>query len=200
MSAFYRLTIWMLAGLLIVGPLPVQAQGEQAGVLGTSEVKGLILRPDGSGAAAAEVHLVPLTGLGAHYRATTDSSGRFELEQLQHGYYNVGVVVDGRAYVGNRSLLLEPKKKLEAELQLGEFGPAEAEIGLSRDTAVPGTDRKADGVARLIEDFGPTGWDWFKTGRGVAVLLGGSTVLIGGLILLSSDEDGPMIIPSPSEP
>jgi hypothetical protein len=54
------------------------------------------------------------------------------------------------------------------------------------------------GVATLNESYGPTGWAWFRTGKGVAVLIGSGALLVGGIVALTDAEDE--FIVSPSQP
>ena len=131
-------------------------------------------------------------------RATTDDEGVAAFENLHHGYRQVAFRWQGDAYVANRVLMLSPEDELEATFLLGDFTAREKDVGLAPGQAVPLLGEPAVGVATLDESFGPTGWAWFRTGKGVAVLIGSGALLVGGIVALTDAEDE--FIVSPSEP
>ena len=104
-----------------------------------------------------------------------------------HGLYDVSFSKDGQAWVGNRVLLVSPKKKQKANFQLGPFLPGDKAAGLEAGAPAPGTAIASTGVARLEEKTGPSGLAWFRTGKGVAVLIGGSALLVGAIIALGKN-------------
>jgi hypothetical protein len=54
-------------------------------------------------------------------------------------------------------------------------------------------------VARLKEDTGAKGLAWFRTGKGVAVVVGGGILIVAGVILLTNPDDTETSV-SPSTP
>lgn len=129
-------------------------------------------------------------------RATTDGEGMVVLEELDHGYYQVAFRHEGNAYASNRLLLLSPEEEREASFALGGFSARARDIGLAPGQPVPLIGEPAAGVATLDEAYGPTGWEWFRTGEGVAVLVGSGALLVGGIVAMTDDEDERVASPS----
>jgi hypothetical protein len=166
---------------------------------GTSKVRGTLFNASGQEIAGARVVLTPLEHPEHSASTMTDTRGRYELEGVRYGLHQVGIEANGVAYVGNRVLTIPPKRNLRADFTLSEFREEDRQLGLNETTRVAGLDKTAGGIARLSERVGPSGWAWFTTGKGVAVLVGGGAALVAGLIALS-DDDEPQRPVSPSTP
>jgi len=131
-------------------------------------------------------------------RGATDGEGEIRFEDLDHGYYQIAFRHGGEAYLSNRVLLLEPEEEHEVSFELGGFTARARDLGLAAGDEVPMLGEPAAGVAKLNEAYGPTGWAWFRTGKGVAVLIGGGALLVGGVVALTDAEDER--VPSPFQP
>ncbi|UCF67149.1 MAG: carboxypeptidase regulatory-like domain-containing protein [Acidobacteriota bacterium] len=177
---------------------PDEARGTEAAPRGTSLLRGVVRDAEGEPRPAARVMLVAIEGdeYADRYEARTDSGGQYEIDSLPYGYYRVVVEHEGQLFPANRVLLVPPGKKIEADWTLGPFEAEDLALGLAPDQPLEwAAGGAASGVARLVERSGPSGWAWLRTGKGVAVLLGAGTLLVGGLIALS-DDDEPIVSPS----
>jgi hypothetical protein len=192
----------LLAACLAALPTVPRAQSGAAAPVdvdlpATSELTVLV--HDTAGEPLAGVEVVLGTPEGAIVtRSTTDPDGEVHFEELHHGYYQVAFRRDGEAYAANRVLLVEPEEEHEATFELGGFTARARDLGLSAGDEVPLLGEPAAGVAKLDEAYGPTGWAWFRTGKGVAVLIGGGAMLVGGIVALTDAEDER--VPSPFQP
>ncbi|MDQ7006452.1 MAG: carboxypeptidase-like regulatory domain-containing protein [Acidobacteriota bacterium] len=183
-------------GLLLlpaIGPTAAEegAAGDRPGTTapaGKARLSGVLLDEQGQPVGGARVRLSPMLG-ETLLETTTDASGTFRFENLGHGYYRVAFEVGGRGYPSNRILLIPPEEKIEVTFDLGGFLPEDRSLGLGPDRPAPLLDKTSAGVAHLREKIGPSGWAWFRTGRGVAVLIGGGTLFVAGLIALSDSSE-----------
>ncbi len=186
---------------LLLGPaaLPGLArERKEADPLGTSTIRGTVRDASGRPVAGLTVAAECMEEPGTIRRARTDDKGRYRLEGLRYGHWKLAFEGNDGAWPANRVLLVPPRKKVEANFTLGPARPEDEELGLRPGTKVPLAERPATGVAHLEEKLGPSGWAWFRTGKGVAVLLGGSALLVAGVIALAEDTN--QVIASPSNP
>ncbi len=186
---------------LFLGPatLPGLARSRKGtDPVATSTVEGTVR--DGSGQPLAKVTVLAqcLEDPGRTMKAVTDARGRYRLEGLRYGHWKLAFRRGDAAWPANRVLLVPPRKKVEANFTLGPALPEDEDLGLAPGKEVPLAGRVAAGVAHLEEKLGPSGWAWFRTGKGVAVLLGGSALLVAGVIALAEDDNE--VIASPSKP
>ena len=194
-SVTVRSSVLIVVLVMAVCPLATAAGPAQSlgPVPGDAELAGEITTGDGSPAAGARVRIMLMDHPETAQEFTTDSNGRFGFEALVHGYYRIAVEHDGQVFAGNRILMVPPGREVEANFQLTEFDLQDDLLGLGPSTQVPGMAKAASGVARLEERIGPSGWAWFRTGKGVAVLVGGGALLVAALIALSeSGNDNPV--------
>jgi hypothetical protein len=173
----------VLAGLLFQ---PWAAAGEST--RGTSRLSGRATDPAGEPVPGAKVVLRLLERPAAPVELITDPEGRFEAEHLLYGHYQVTFESAGKGFPANRVLTIPPRKRVEASFTLGPFAPADAALGLVAGAPIEGLSSHAEGIARLSERTGRTGWAWFTTGKGVAVLVAGGAALVAGLIALSGSD------------
>lgn len=181
-----------IAVLLLVVPSPALAEDvpPSPDSLRTSSLEVEVRSGTDEPVSGAIVHVVNIDRRDeGDATCTTGSKGRCEIENLIYGMHAIAIEVGGEAYPANRTLLIPPERRAEAEFVLGGFRPTDADLGLSPGEAVElAAGRPAAGVARLQERLGPTGWAWLRTGRGATVLVGG-TALAVGLIILTTDDD-----------
>ena len=186
---------------LLLGPatFPGLARGRKgADPVATSTVEGTVRDASGQTLEGVTVLAECLEDPGRTLEATTDARGRYRLEGLRYGHWKLAFRRGDRAWPSNRVLLVPPRKKVEANFTLGPALPEDEDLGLAPGKEVPLAGRPAAGVAHLEEKLGPSGWAWFRTGKGVAVLLGGSALLVAGVIALAEDDNE--VIASPSQP
>jgi hypothetical protein len=196
-----RLLCPLLAACLIAFPVvraqPAQEAPVEVDVPATASASITVVDENGEPLEGVEVVLGTTEG-EIVTRAITDGDGVATFEGLSHGYRQVAFRWQGDAFVANRVLLLSPDEELEATFELGDFTAREKDVGLAPGQTVPLLGEPAVGVATLDESYGPTGWAWFRTGKGVAVLIGSGALLVGGIVALTDAEDE--FIVSPSEP
>ncbi len=154
-----------------------------------SRLAGTVELTDGTPVSSARVLLVSMADRSVRVAGETGDDGSYEIEEVPHGYYEIVFETEAGRYIGNRILLIPPGKETEANFTLDRFQPGDARSGLTEDTPVPGVGGEAAGIARLEERLGPSGLKWFRTGKGVAVLLGGGTLIIAGLVALADNEE-----------
>lgn len=196
-----KLTALTLCALLALAGVPARAakKSETKPSKG-AELAGVIRDEGGKPLPGVRVVLTALEGAAASFSTTTDGGGAYELTHLPSGLFEISFAFDGKAYVGNRVLLIAPEQKQKANFRLGGFTPQDSIAGLTPGQKVPGLEGTAAGVGRLEERTGPTGLAWFRTGKGVAVLVAGAAALVGGLITFAekgSDKTAPI---SPTSP
>ena len=195
---------WLVLALSALIALPqvgaAQAQDEPPKIGSKAEVKGVVRDEMDAAVPGARVVLSPLEAPERSVSATTDAGGRYAIPGLARGYYSVAVETAGKAYVGNRTLLIQPARDLRADFGLGPFLPEDAFLGLKEGAPVAALGQPAAGVARLHERSPNAGLAWLRTGKGVAVLIGGGVLAVGALIALADDDDEPSRPASPSNP
>lgn len=150
---------------------------------GLAKLTGQVRDTAGKGVEGATITLTPVEKGGSPLTFVTGNRGSFIFEGLHSGYYTLTFEIGGTVYPGNRVLLISPRKAHKAEFTLGNAGPQDLLPGTG-GTPAPGAP-----IARLLERTGPTGLEWFTTGKGVAVLVGGVALTVAGLIALTSDEE-----------
>lgn len=184
--------------LLLVLILPVSVwPASAAGKSKPSRLTGTVKDSAGKPLEGVQVILTPLESrTQGPQQVASGAHGKFAFNNLEYGLYDVAFIFQGKAFAGNRVLMLPPAKKVEANFKLSPFQGVDKEMGLVEGQKVTGTELLASGVGRLEERLGPSGWAWFRTGKGVAVLVGSGAAIVGGLIALSGN-DKPI---SPSQP
>ncbi|MBP7147045.1 MAG: carboxypeptidase regulatory-like domain-containing protein [Acidobacteria bacterium] len=204
METSSRTRRWAVLALSVLLALPqaglVLAQGETAKSEPKAEIRGTVRDQNGATVTGARLVLSPLETPERSLSATTDEKGQYTLRAVQRGYYSVAVDFAGKAYVGNRTVLVQPARDLRADFQLGPFLPEDAFLGLKEGEPVASLGQPAAGVARLHERSANAGLAWLRTGKGVAVLIGGGVLAVGALIALAGDDDEPSRPASPSNP
>ena len=139
-----------------------------------SEIRGKVLKPDGSPLAGVEV-------MGYHlateevYRATTDAKGQFSMAELPYGYYDLAVMAPDGLFVADQVANVAPTGKNVVEFRLQPF----SESTSADRRSFPGAEEAPIGVARVADQrlVGETFW---RGPKGVSILAGG-----GALILLA---------------
>jgi len=191
----------LLAVLLLALPaqlLPALAQ--DAKEPGQGALRGKIFQDDGkTPAAGATVRAVHLDTNEIFEGAPTTADGKYEVKGLPYGYYNLIVETAEGSYLSNRILNVPPEKKVEASFMLTDSRPEEREWWEAEPSRrVPGMDGPPDGVARIIEKR-DTGSFW-KSGGGIAVMVGGGALIVGALVLTADDSSSSESPASPSNP
>jgi len=184
----------ILSIFVAASPAPLMAKTPKTAE--TSRLSGRITLENGENAADVRIVMRRMESEAPPLEARTDSRGHYVFKAVRYGYYELAFEKDGVAYASNRLLDIPPDEKVEADFTLGGFRPEDAETALALDDPLPllGPETRAAGVARLAENFGPSGWAWFRTGKGVAVLVGGGALAVVALIALSDPN------PIPNEP
>lgn len=190
----------LLLALLLILPASVpSALGQGTTEPGRGSLSGKIFQEDQkSPAGGVTVRAVHLDTNEIFEGAPTTPDGKYEVKGLPYGYYNLIVETAEGLYLSNRILNVPPEKKVEASFLLTESRPEEKEWWEAEPSRrVPGMDRPPDGVARIIEKR-DTGSFW-KSGTGIAVMIGGGALIVGALVL-SADDSTSEPPASPSNP
>lgn len=181
---------------------PVFAQDVAPGIImagGSSGLKGTAFDAAGTGLEGLTVTVGALENANARRTVMTNEKGEFLLEGLPYGYYQLSFEYGGQAYPSNRVLLLAPGKILKADFRLGAIEPLDQSLGLKLGDTDELLGRVTGGVARLVERTGPSGLAWFRTGKGVATLVGGGALMVA--VLIATSDSGTLAQPvSPSSP
>jgi hypothetical protein len=191
----------LLAALLLALPASVlPALAQDAREPGQGALRGKIFEEDAkTPVGAATVRAVHLDTNEVFEGAPTTADGKYEVAGLPYGYYNLIVETPAGLYLSNRILNVPPEKKVEASFMLTESRPEEKEWWEAEPSRrVPGMDRPPDGVARIIEKR-DTGSFW-KSGKGIAVMVGGGALIVGALVLTADDSTSSETPESPSTP
>ncbi len=181
-------------------PAPPAGAAAAPAPQGKSSVVAWIRDRQGKDLPGARLLLAPMEGKSpALVSNDTDRFGECRLKNVSYGYYRYGVETAEGAFLGSRILLVAPEREVPIEIDLTDFLPEDEKLGLSKTDPVPGTDKVPVGVARLKEDTGAKGLAWFRTGKGVAVVVGGGILIVAGVILLTNPDDTETSV-SPSTP
>jgi hypothetical protein len=133
-----------------------------------------------AGARALAYHLMS----GRVWRSEpTDAKGRFMLDDLPFGYYDLAIETAEGLFPGNLVVNLPPAGKTSLEIELREYD--EEDLSSQRRVAFPGADTTPSGVAG-VQDRGLE--NFWRSPRGIAVLAGGGGAVLLA-ILLSGDDD-----------
>lgn len=103
--------------------------------------------------AGARVDVSPYGHNGDAGRAVTDELGRFSVEGLAAGSYDVAVTAPGFAVLGQRALTVAAGERFSIELQLTGAGAVEGQVLDSDGQPVPGAQVVSNhGLGGLLED------------------------------------------------
>lgn len=198
MTTLSRPIALALALLLASGTLPGALAARKDKAPKQAQVTGTVRGMDGAPAAGIEVVFAPLHANAAEpRRGTSDAKGEYQVANLPYGLWQVALVQGGKVYAGNRVIVLAPGKKEKANFELGPFTAEDRTAGIEPGQKVAGLETPATGIARLQERLTRGGLAWFRTGKGVATLIGGSALLVG-LIILSAEDDDPVTTTVPA--
>jgi len=171
----------LLLALVAANALPARA-ADEAKAPKMARLSGSIHDEAGKPVAGAKLVLTPLEARGAALTVESDAGGKYVFPAVARGLYDLAVAYGGKAYVSNRSLLVPPLKKVVADFRLSPVQTDDKLGGIEAGKPAPGLNAPIYGVARLVENTEPTGLAWFRTGKGVAVLVGGGALVVAALI------------------
>ncbi len=193
------LCVLLLCGALAAGD-PLLAQQPAPKIImagGSSGLTGVTYDAAGDGLAGVTVVVSALEDASAGREVVTDTEGQFRIEGLPFGYYRLSFKYGSQAYPANRVVRLSPGKLSKASFRLGAIEPEDELLGITTGKMDELLELPVGGVARLIVRSGPKGLAWFRTGKGVATLVGGGSLIVAGLIALSDNSsDEPAVSPS----
>lgn len=121
-----------------------------------------------------------------HASEPTSGSGKFALEGLRRGYYDVGVELqDGTTYVANRVLDMKPSGKVVATLILTPSGELAPEVAA---TAIrfPGNNAPAAGIAQVQKKA--RGKEFWTSPKGIIIIGGAAALALIAIATQSPDE------------
>jgi hypothetical protein len=182
----------LAAALCFVTSLP--AQEETTGrTEGFARLKGKVTS-DNKPLEGAVVIAYELSTEQVHRSTPTDGKGRYEISELPLGYYDLAVQTTSGLFVGNQVVNIPPSDKTEVDFAVAPYSSAAAAAEVRE---FPGSDQAAQGVATVGE--GQTAKEFWKSPKGIAILVGG-----GGVVLLaiaaSGGDDDPVAVEPPATP
>jgi hypothetical protein len=158
----------VLAVLLSAGG-PVRAQSSEPSP-GTSKLIGRVVAADGKSPVAGATVLGHHLSSSKVYSAATDAKGRYKLEGLAYGYYDLAVEAAG-LFVGEKVVNLGPASKESIVITL-------APGSVPEPPRYPGIEAAPSGRAEIREQV--RGREFWTSARGIAILgaIGGITLLV----------------------
>jgi hypothetical protein len=196
-----------VAVLLVAGLLPGWVPAQEAPGAGELEVagplpeagrlEGKVFGPDGkTPIAGAAVYAYHLDTDEVFTSTDTDGKGRYVIEDLPLGWFDLFVRTEQGVFVANHVVNIAPKSKISASFTLTDYDDESTWFsGTSRRT-VPGLEEDATGVATL--DRTAKGKSFWSKPAGIGILIGGGVLVLAGIIL--AGEDTTEINASPSTP
>lgn len=188
---------WSLAAVLIVGAAtpPSRAQetepAERAETAsgaenvvpesyGQARLSGKVFESDGETPVAGSVVTVHYLSDGRGVDSSpTDRKGRFEFEDLEHGYVELTVERQGDRFAGGDFLSLPPMGRVAVDLFLTRLDERSASWWASRGPLqLPEGQGAAVGVAEVRPEV--RGREFWKSKKGIAVI-----TAVGGALLIA---------------
>ena len=191
----------MALGLLLTSLSPAfRAQSEQAPApipspapapataAGESLLTGEVFDTDGKPLEGVTVVALHLATEEIYRSAPTDRKGRFNVENVPLGYFDVAVETPEGLFIGNAVVNVPPSGKAIIEMTIAPFGAGTP--GPTRD--FPVVEANEEGYARVDERL--TKKDFWKSPKGIAILAGtGGAILLG--LATSDDSSEPVASP-----
>lgn len=178
----------LLMVVALASPLVAQPPAAAAG---TSSIVGKVLGVDGSPLLGGTVVAYHLATEKVFHSAATDAKGEFALSELPYGYYDLAVQTPDGLYVA-QVLNVPPSGKVATVLRLSPYLAGEA----SREREFPGATEQPTGRASVTQR--PTGRDFWRSPKGVAIIAGGGGLLLLGLAAGGGSDASP-VQPIPSQ-
>jgi hypothetical protein len=159
--------------LLLTASPQVVAQYVTEEVVPTGRIVGKVQDSDGKPVRDAVVVAYHVSGKERFASAPTGGNGKYKLENLPFGYFDVGVETSGGVFVADRAINLPPAGKAELTVTIEPFQPGTQ--NLSRNH--PASESDPGGVALLRAKA--KGRDFWRSPKGIAVLgaAGGAALL-----------------------
>ena len=130
-----------------------------------------------------------------HRSTPTDGKGRYEIPELPLGYYDLAVETPSGLFVGNQVVNIPPSDKTEVDFAVAAFSGTTAAAGARE---FPGSEQAAQGVATVGE--GQTAKEFWKSPKGIAILVGGGGVILLAIAVSGGSDDEPPPVASPFMP
>jgi len=126
----------------------------------------------------------------------TDERGRYRIEGLPIGWFDLYVETPDGLFVANQVVNMPPRGEVDISLALTKFEDKPPSWGVGRRRDVPGVDTPSIGEARLDETA--RGKSFWKKPTGIALVAGGGALVI--LAIVASGDSGSETTASPSSP
>ncbi len=153
---------------------------------GFARLRGKVTGADNKPVEGAVVIAYQLSTEEVRRSAPTDAKGRYEIPELPLGYYDLAVETDAGLFVGNQVVNVPPSEKAEVDFAVAAYAGAAAVAGARE---FPGSDEAAQGVATVAE--GQTAKEFWKSPKGLAILIGGGGVILLAIAASGGDDEEP---------
>jgi hypothetical protein len=147
---------------------------------GTSTIAGTVLDANGKKIAGARVHAYHLSSAKLFASSPTQGNGKYKIEGVPYGYYDLAVETPDGLYVASRVVNVAPASTSAAIFTVVPYQPSTQ--GVARKHPV--SDEDPRGLAKLHQKA--KGRDFWRSPKGVAIL-GGTAA--AGLLAIASGSD-----------
>jgi hypothetical protein len=169
---------WVI--LLCVVPQAPRAQYTPPDADGTSAIAGTVLDANGKKISGVRVHAYHLSSARLFASTPTGGNGKYRIEDVPYGYYDLAVETPDGLYVASRVVNVAPASTSAAILTLVPYGAAAP--GPARKHPV--SDEDPLGLATMRQKA--RGRDFWRSPKGVAILAGTAAA---GLLAIASGSD-----------
>jgi len=177
-----RLTVALLIAGFLAPSLSLAAADPASGE--TARILGTIFGPDGkSKVAGAVVHAYHLSSERSFSSAPTGPDGRYQINDLPYGYFDLAVETPTGLFVANQVANVPPAAKAVLSFTLQTYEDQAAGGEEEERRAFPGAETPPSGTASVQQRL--TGRDFWRSPKGIAIL-GGA----GGAVLLAIAASG----------
>ena len=182
----------VLGAALLLQPLPAaEERAKETEKEPVTRLLGRIFDADGKSALKdAVVHVVHLSTEARFTSAPTGAKGEFLFEDVPFGYYDLAVETAAGLFVSSEVINVPPGGKAVVNLAVTTFDEGAVQ---AQGRGFPGDDQDPAGVAVVSSKL--TGRDFWRSPRGVAIVVGAGAVALIGFAGGSSSN-----VASPSNP
>jgi len=196
-----RIAALMLVTALLPGSVPAReaAGATEAEIIGpppeAGSLQGKVFGRDGkTPVSGAVVYAYHLDSDEVFASANTDGKGRYVLEGLPLGWFDLFVRTEEGVFVANHVVNIPPKSKISASLTLKGYADESSWFSGTSRRSVPGIEEAATGVAQL--DRTAKGRSFWAKPAGIGILAGGGALVLLGILLAGQEDSASPFAPA----